>query len=364
MLMRRIAARLLLLAAATLVAAAAAAADDFQDARELYRRGDRSAALETLERHLGKQPRDARARFLKGVILSEQNRRPDAIEVFTALTQDFPELPEPYNNLAVLYAAQGNYQRAREALEMAIRTHPSYATAHENLGDIYAAMARQAYDKALELDKGNDSARTKLQLIRELLPARSGEPQADAPPAAAPAGAAPAASEDSRQAPQPAQADDTASLTTSEVDGAVAPGADPAAAAATPPAPPSGTSPAPARNEDRTQAVLQMVEDWARAWSRGDADAYLSFYAPDFRTPQKEPRAQWIATRRDRLAKAKDVSVKVMAPKVRFADADRATVTFRQDYSSDTFKGSGQKTLQLVRQGQRWLIQQETITRL
>jgi hypothetical protein len=373
MLMRRIAARVLLFAAATL-AVAPTAADEFQDAQQLYRKGERSAALERLERHLGRQPRDARARFLKGVILSEQNRRPEAIEVFTGLTQDFPELPEPYNNLAVLYAANGSYERAREALEMAIRTHPSYATAHENLGDIYAAMARQAYDKALELDKGNQSARTKLQLIRELLPARPGDDQAgaSAPPsgAAAPAAAGPAATsgmaDNGPAASEPAGAASDpidAPGRTTERAGAGAPAAPPeAAGSAAPVSPPGGTAtPAPA--EDRTKAVLQTVEDWARAWSRGDADAYLSFYAPDFRTPQREARAQWMATRRERLAKAKDVSVKVVTPKVTFPDAERATVTFRQDYASDTFKGSGQKTLQLVRQGQRWLIQQETITR-
>src|SRR6266478_4423624 len=90
-------------------------------------------------------PRDARARFLKGLILTEQNKPNDAIKVFTALTDDYPELPEPYNNLAVLYASQGQYDKARKSLEMAIRTHPSYAIAHENLGDVYAKMASEAY---------------------------------------------------------------------------------------------------------------------------------------------------------------------------------------------------------------------------
>src|SRR5438093_2806195 len=82
-------------------------------------------------------------------------------------------MPEPYNNLAVLYAGQGDYQKARKALETAIRTHPSYAVAHENLGDIYATLASQAYDKALQLDSGNAAARKKLALIKELVPAKS-----------------------------------------------------------------------------------------------------------------------------------------------------------------------------------------------
>ena len=84
------------------------------------------------------RPKDAQGRFLKGQILTEMNKPADAIAVFTKLTEDYPELPEPYNNLAVLYAQQKQYDKARTALEMAIRTHPSYAIAYENLGDVYA----------------------------------------------------------------------------------------------------------------------------------------------------------------------------------------------------------------------------------
>jgi tetratricopeptide (TPR) repeat protein len=89
--------------------------------------------------------------------------------VFSKLTEDYPELPEPYNNLAVIYAQQKQYDKAKQALEMAIRTHPSYATAHENLGDIYARLASQAYDKALQIDSSNSSAQNKLALIRDLM---------------------------------------------------------------------------------------------------------------------------------------------------------------------------------------------------
>ena len=88
--------------------------------------------------------------------------------MFTGLTEDFPELPEPYNNLAVLYASQGNYDKAKSALELAIHTHPSYATAHENLGDIYAQLASRAYDRALQLDKTNTTAQLKLAMVKDL----------------------------------------------------------------------------------------------------------------------------------------------------------------------------------------------------
>ncbi len=150
---------------------ASARNDELQEANQLFKQGQLDPALDRVNAYLVKTPKDARGRFLKGLILTEQNKPNDAIEVFTALTQEFPELPEPYNNLAVLYASQGQYDKARTALEMANRTRPSYAAAHENLGDIYAKMASQAYEKALQLDKSNTTAKTKLNLIKELFPA-------------------------------------------------------------------------------------------------------------------------------------------------------------------------------------------------
>src|SRR4029078_6747897 len=148
--------------------AARAQTDELQDANQLFKQGQLDRALDRVNIFLAAKPKDARGRFLKGLIFPEQNKPNDAIKVFTELTQDFPELPEPYNNLAVLYASQGQYDKPRAWLEMALPTHPSYATAHENLGDIYAKMASQAYDKALQLDKGNTAAETKLGLIKEL----------------------------------------------------------------------------------------------------------------------------------------------------------------------------------------------------
>jgi Flp pilus assembly protein TadD len=107
-------------------------------------------------------------RFLRGVILTEQGKQAEAVTAFTQLTQDFPELPEPYNNLAALYASQSQFDKARAALEMAIKLNPNYATAHENLGDVYARLAGQSYGRAQQLETGNTSIAPKLALIRQL----------------------------------------------------------------------------------------------------------------------------------------------------------------------------------------------------
>jgi tetratricopeptide (TPR) repeat protein len=158
----------LLLAGLLIAPCLGAQSDDYQDASRLFRSGQHAQALARVDGFLKSHPKDARARFLKGLILTEQNKPTDAIDIFTGLVEEYPELPEPYNNLAVLYASQGQYDMARTALEMSVRTHPGYATAYENLGDIYAKMASQAYDRALQLDKSNSAAQTKLKLINEL----------------------------------------------------------------------------------------------------------------------------------------------------------------------------------------------------
>lgn len=149
-------------------------ADDLAQAGDLLKQGELERALARVDSYLANRPKDARGRFLKGVILSERKMPKEASRIFTELTHDYPELPEPYNNLAVLYAAQGDYEQARTALEMAIRANPNYAVAHENLGDIYARMAGQAYDKAAQLDRSNKTAPIKLNMVKELLSRSAG----------------------------------------------------------------------------------------------------------------------------------------------------------------------------------------------
>ncbi|BEV14942.1 tetratricopeptide repeat protein [Herbaspirillum sp. DW155] len=157
-----------LVAALFAVPASAAHASEMSDINKLMRAGQYAEALTKTDAVLAKHPRDAQLRFTKGLILAEQNRSAEAIAVFTKLTEDFPDLPEPYNNLAVLYAADGQYDKARAALDMAMRTNPTYATALENLGDVYAKLASQAYDKALQIDPGANVPQPKLTLLRSL----------------------------------------------------------------------------------------------------------------------------------------------------------------------------------------------------
>ncbi len=324
-------------------AAGAVRADDIQDAAQMLRSGQHQQALERVNKVLAAKPRDAQARFLKGLILTEQGNTKEAVLIFQKLTEDYPDLPEPYNNLAVIYAAQGQYDKARASLEQSIRTHPSYATAYENLGDVYSKLASQAYDKALQLDSSNSAAQNKLALVRELV---GGAPRGAAgakPPAAV--AAAPAA------APAPVAAATPAKPA-------------PAPAAAPAPAPAETKAPAPAATPASHGAgdeAVQMVNAWAAAWSKRNVDAYLAFYAKDFKTPKGEPRAEWEQGRRTRILAPKSISVEVESPKVSMSGDKQASVTFRQRYKSDALTANGMKTLVLVKTDAGWKIQQEKV---
>jgi tetratricopeptide (TPR) repeat protein len=307
-------------AACVIIASSPVLADEIQEINQQFRKGDLASALDRANRYLAKNPKDAQARFLKGLILADQGKTNDAIDVFTGLTEDYPELPEPYNNLAVLYASQSKYEAAKNALEMAIRTHPSYATAHENLGDIYAKMASIAYDKALALDSKNATAQTKLALIKDIVGAN---------PQRKPGAARPA------------------------IATGPAPAAKPAAAAKVAPEP----RPA-APDKSAATGVEAAVASWAEAWSSRDVDAYLAAYASDF-TASGMARSAWEAQRRARITAPKSIEVKISDLKVE-QRGDAASATFRQTYRSDRLNSTVTKTLKLALQNGQWRIVDET----
>jgi tetratricopeptide (TPR) repeat protein len=148
--------------------AAAARADDLSEVQRLYYAGQAGNAMQRADAFLTLHPKDPQMRFMKGVMLADAKREQEAIAQFQKLSEDYPDLAEPYNNLAALYAAAGDYAKARATLEQALRTNPGYATAHENLGDIYAALAAQSYQRALKLDPTNVTVPPKLALVREM----------------------------------------------------------------------------------------------------------------------------------------------------------------------------------------------------
>lgn len=140
------------------------------EALKIYRSGERSRALARVEKALNTDPKDTQLRFLRGVLLTELGRRDDAVMLFQRMIQDFPELPEPYNNLAVLQASGGDLDSARATLESATRVLPSYGLAHENLGDIYLRLAQRSWEHAEFLNPAQAArVQERLSLARDLI---------------------------------------------------------------------------------------------------------------------------------------------------------------------------------------------------
>ena len=334
--------RLLALTALVGTGAAQAQANDYAEITQLLKAGKAAEALTKADQRLSATPRDPQLRFLKGVAQAESGKPADAVATFTKLTEDYPELPEPYNNLAVLYANQNQLDKARTALEMAIRTNPSYATAHENLGDIYAKLARQAYNKALQLDAANaTSVKPKLALIRELF-------SADIAKGAKPAAAAPAPAVVATQRPAPAPAPAAAP----------APTTAPAATAAAPAATPAPAPAAPDAAKQEAAKDAKEVTAAVQAWAAKDMKAYLAAYGKDFDPPGRMTRAAWEKEREARIVGKSKITVQVSDLNVS-VNGNKATARFRQAYSADSLNVSSRKTLDLVESNGRWLIVRE-----
>jgi tetratricopeptide (TPR) repeat protein len=350
-------------------------ADDYAEVNQLVRGGKLSEALKKADQFLAGKPRDPQMRFIKGVIQRDSGQQAEAISIFTKLTEDYPELPEPYNNLAVLYAGQNQFDKARAALEMAIRTNPSYSTAHENLGDVYAKLASQAYNKALLLDGSNTAVQPKLALIRELFnPNLSTNSTASAtakgqrPVAVVAAQTAPATTPvppPTPAAPASPPKPSPAAVATPQAT-PVAPAALSAPAPATTVAPataPASATAAPAAKPPSTEALEKDVnaalQAWALAWASKDMKGYLGAYAKEFETPGKVPRSAWEAERRQRITSKKSISLKLENIAISVT-GNTATAQFRQDYKADALSVSSRKRIDFIKSGDRWLIIKES----
>ncbi len=290
---------------------------DFEQANALYAKGELDLALEKVNALLAQQPKEAQARFLKALILTDQKKISDAIPILIGLTEDYPTLPEPYNNLAVLYALQQRYEEASAMLELVIHLHPDYTTAYENLGDIYAHLARRSYDNALKFDQSNTAISMKAAVIKRLFAFEQ-----DAP------------SSLKKETPQ------------THIDKALRAV--------------SGAEDKSAINDAAQEQIRTMVNAWAKSWSGKRIEDFLAFYAPDFAAPLSDRREGWARMRRLRANNPREgvITVRIVSIKINPAGRE-AFVVFRQSWLVNEQKSENIKTFKLVKYGEKWLIRAE-----
>lgn len=378
----------------------------------LISEGELSQALTLTNKKLLEDESNVTFRFLKGLILTRLNELDKARDLFIELTREHPDLPEPYNNLAVIYASQGDFENAQNALQRAISTHPSYATAHENMGDIYAKMASKAYNQALELDAENTSAKAKLSLINDLffvpkqqkdiiaeqmaarkaqeeklaLEARTARAEKEALEArkaleekkAIEARKALADREEmeSRKVQEQKQAlaaqkvleqNKALEARTAMAEKAAMEARQALAAKEAKEvmeiqkaADMQRAQEAKTQREEKLKSIVAMtIDDWAKAWSSKDSVKYTGHYGKDFTPPKKLSRSDWEAQRKVRLNKPRFIKIEISNLKVTMLGDEHARAEFRQSYQSDTYQDEVSKSLILKKVEDRWLITQE-----
>ena len=231
--------------------------------------------------------------FISGVLLSELGEIDNAINVFVSLTKSHPTLPEPYNNLAVLYAQSGNFDLARSALEKSIKTHPSYATAHVNLGDLYTRMASESYNQALQIDKSNKNAKTKLSLIKKLFNFQ-------------PINKNIVLAQDAKK---------TQSF--NEVKN---------------------------KEEDINEKIFVMIDNWKNAWVSQNFDQYIGYYSDNFKNNKGMDIEKWKQFRKPRIVNKPSINIKLENIEIT-KNKNLFNVSFIQIYQSGNIDSTTKKTL-------------------
>ncbi len=353
--------------------------------------GQLEQARQLVQKERKKAPQTVQWRFMEGVIQAQQGQIDKAIDTFKQITQTHPEHSEAYNNLGVLYASKGQLEASKTFLEKALQTHPSYAAAHRNLSDVHSQLAKQSYAKALQVDPKAKASAPQLTLLGSMGSELRGPPTAQTlasltgPSAAAPSQATSQTPASAATSTPPSSPTASASAASTDKAGSGPTAATPTASASaeraatvaqakpTPPAAvaspaPASQAPAPSKpaipaaqaQQAERLAIEKAVQDWAKAWSDKDMARYYAAYAKTFTPANRATRAQWESDRRVRIVSKKSISVEVRELQISF-NGETATVRFRQLYSSDNLKGSSRKTLDMVRQGNRWLIVRESV---
>lgn len=260
-----------------------------------------SRALVEIDLLLEFSPNNHNLLFLRAVTLTKLEKKDLAIETYNSLIEKFPNLPEPYNNLAVLYAEQNRLLEAKEVLEKALQTNNSYSIAHINLGDVYTRMASDAYRKAFELDK-SPVANNKLQLINELF----------------------------NYSPNMQRNDLVNPISKSTTKS----------------------------KEEKLAELALFVERWKTSWEDKNLETYFSSYSKYFKVKGDMNYEDWKRTRTEKIINKKEINIKLTNIKFKLKKGFWS-VNMKQAYSSGDYSDEENKTLVIINESGDYRIIEE-----
>lgn len=350
-------------------AAPVQATDDIAEIRELAASGRTYEALAELEPLLVAEPDRIEGLMLKGILLTQLGRVDEAKEIFLGLIRSSPDLPEPYVNLAAIYAGAGDYDLAVKILKRALATHPSYLAAYENLTKVYAKLASEAYRRALGDNAETDEEAVELVLVEQIYSPLT-------------PGTGVATSVDSQLTETAAVAEPMvlalpASDADSDTGGSESGAGEPLVVAETADDSVGTEVETPAETENELEVkvesdpavrarpdieqVPEMIDEWALAWTEQSVEEYLGFYSREFRPMNGMSLEGWEVMRRGRLTGPGFISITVEDLEVEEEGEGRAEARFVQLYQSNVLQDSCVKLLSLIWEDGGWKIAAEHI---
>jgi tetratricopeptide (TPR) repeat protein len=280
---------------------------------------------------LNHQPDNLNIKFLTALALQNNKQPLIAKKYYQQIIESNPGLPEPRNNLAMIYLQQGQHDQAVDLLISALKTDPAYATAWMNLSNLYKGLASEAYRRALSEEKDVSSVVHKIKLTAltnlDSLPASSigVKPVIEKP------------------------------LQTAAVEKNIAPVLEQKPVTKAPlqlEKPP--VTEKPLSNEE----LIKIVQNWAQAWSKKDIKTYLDAYTSYFKG-RKASHKEWVEIRKNRIKRPGNISVKISNITIKSSTPDQAIVDFHQSYSSATYSDKVVKRVHLTKTGKNWKISRE-----
>lgn len=278
---------------------------------------------------LRQNPDDVQVIFLTALAFQNNKQLEQASRYYREIVKKQPGLPEPLNNLAMIQLQQGNHDQAVDLLIASLQTHPAYATAWQNLSSLYRGLASEAYRKALSEEKDTSQVMDKIQLVALT--------DLHSPPAEMPT-----KTKSVDSGIQVASTQNTTPVTVNVTQQEPIPA-------------PKVSLPEPVTDTE----LMQVIRDWATAWSGKDFDTYINAYAGNYRGRQGS-HAAWIKHRRSRIVRPGNISVKVDKIRVKSRSNTRAIVDFQQAFKSATYRDKVVKRIVLSKINGRWLITRET----
>lgn len=325
--------------------------------------GDHVRASGLIDRYLSDNPQDPNGWLIYGVSLMDRGKLQAAEDVFSKLTLIYPDVPEPYNNLAAISARRGDSAKAIDLLLQAFSTHPSYAQVQLNLKAVYASLAAQVNNRIHDLEVSDSLVRPNLGAIDQVYIAKPIEALACIKPETAFLADRLDVNLAKRGGQQSFSDLPAISL---KKEAVVDLAADEKSETKVKPEPSSIN--VAGINEvllvpdsEIKEHLTNIIYRWSSAWSMRDVKQYTNFYVDQYQPIKTVAHTQWVRDVENRFSEVQVIQVRVSNISMVAMSHGRIRTVFQHTYESNSRQESIFKTLIFSPVSGKWKISAEAI---